>query len=510
MTRITFAASLLYAALTHCQARALEPPARFAIVIGNNHPESPKQLTLRYADDDAVATHLLLQEADTDSVLLVSPDLETHELYPHLSHVEATAAQLERVTEQLVDKVRAVAGRSELFVFYSGHGDEDDAGEGYVLLEGGRRFTRGMLISLLSRVGASRNHVIIDACKSSLFLFNRGPGGDHRPYTGQPLAISSPALRASTGFVLSTSSGRDSHEWERFHGGILSHELRSALRGAADLDNDGQVTYREVRGFLGNANESIHPRFQPDFLVVPPGNPRGEQTMLSWSCPASVELTASSWGHMYVESSRGERIADLHPAPDRSTFLWTPAERPLFVRRHDERFEVAVAGSGGTQRVDSNAARTPAIAQRGASSLAFENLFASPFVASDLERFARPPRRDIEPRTPPTEAPDRTATWIVLSGAAVFGASAITLGILTVQQHDAYEKLLSSCPECDRRSSGEAAKGRTLQTLTNISIGLSGTAAAAALVLFFIEPSWTSDSTRLSLVPGGVGIEGRM
>jgi Caspase domain len=508
VTKLELAATLLCAGLIHGEARALEAPARFAIVIGNNHPESSKQVTLRYADDDAFATHQLMQEAGVDSTLLVSPDSDTERLYPDVRHVEATPEQLERVTAQIAGKVRA-AGRSELLVFYSGHGDEDDTGEGYVLLEGRRRFTQAMLISLLTRIAANRNHGIIDACKSSLFVFDRGPGGDHRPYTGRPLAIASPALRANTGFVLSTSSGRDSHEWERFHAGILSHELRSALRGAADLDYDGQVTYREVRGFLGNANQSIPPRLQPDFFVVPPGSERGEQTLLSWACASSIELTASNWGHVYVETPRGERLADFHPAPDRSMYLWTPPERPLFVRRHDERSEVPITGSGSTQRVDSSTAQAPAVVQRGASSLAFEDLFASPFVAADLERFAEAPHVNLEPPAL-VEAPGRTGTWIAIGGTAVFGASALTLGILTVQQHDSYSDLMERCPTCERRLHEEASHGRTLQTLTNISIGLTATAAAAAVVLFSIEPGASDESLRLSIAPGSIGIKARM
>lgn len=46
--------------------------ARFAVVIGNNQPETTQGAVLRYADDDAVATHRLLVEAGVDSTLLPS------------------------------------------------------------------------------------------------------------------------------------------------------------------------------------------------------------------------------------------------------------------------------------------------------------------------------------------------------------------------------------------------------------------------------------------------------
>jgi hypothetical protein len=216
------------------------------------------------------------------------------------------------------------------------------------------------------------------------------------------------------------------------------------------------------------------------------------------------------WGHIYVETSGGERIADLHPAPGRSIFLWTPPERPLFVRQNDGRLEYAVLGSGPTQQVDLASARVPAVAARGATSLAFQNLFASPFVAADLERFAHSSRIELSsPRA--SESPKRTATWIAAGATALFGAGAITFGVLTNQQNERFHELQSSCSsDCERLLGEESEKGRTLQTLTNVSIGLTATSAAAALALFFIEPTWTEDSPPLSFGPGWIRVAGRL
>ena len=96
---------------------------------------------------------------------------------------------------------------SELFLFYSGHGDVDH-GEGYVLLED-RRLTRGDLYALLARSPAARNHVFIDACKSYFLAFERGPGGRRTPYAGSFVAPSEPGRLDNVGLVLSTSSDRD-------------------------------------------------------------------------------------------------------------------------------------------------------------------------------------------------------------------------------------------------------------------------------------------------------------
>src|SRR5512144_2438135 len=64
-------------------ARA-QPAERFAIVMGNNHAEHDTSRSLRYADDDAVATHRLLQQAGVDSTLLVRLDEDSQRLNPEL------------------------------------------------------------------------------------------------------------------------------------------------------------------------------------------------------------------------------------------------------------------------------------------------------------------------------------------------------------------------------------------------------------------------------------------
>jgi len=126
--------------------------ARFAIVIGNNRPEKPGGSMLRYADDDAVATHRLLVQAGVDSTLLVRLDEDSRGLYPELGeHGLARLQDIDRAFSRAFVNIRTSTDRgkrAELLVFYSGHGDVDQ-GEGYVVLEDGR-LTRSRLYSLLA------------------------------------------------------------------------------------------------------------------------------------------------------------------------------------------------------------------------------------------------------------------------------------------------------------------------------------------------------------------------
>ena len=369
--------------------------ARFAIVIGNNLPESSAVPALRYADDDAVATHRLLEEAGVESVLLVRLDEDSRRLHSDITiDGPPGGVDFQRAYATVATRIRKLRARgvnAELLIFYSGHGDVE-GGEGYVRLED-ERLTRSALYALLADSPAASNHVFIDACKSYFLAFEKGPGGTREPYTGAFKPAMIPAQLPSTGFVLSTSSDRDSHEWERYQAGILSHELRSALRGAADADRDGRVTYAELGAFLTAANQGItNARFRPDFMVrAPDDNLRRE--VLRWHGDRdAVRVNGSDLGHLYVETANGERVLDVHPKPATTLTLHLPAQRPLFVRGNDETREYTLV-SRELEAVAALSRSTPQVAPRGALHVAFGQLFAAPFGPDNVQAFERAQQR---------------------------------------------------------------------------------------------------------------------
>jgi hypothetical protein len=457
------------------RARATEAEVlRFALVIGNNRPESSTGQVLRYADDDAVATHLLLADARVESLLFIAADEVTRGLHPGLSIAGAPRwPEIERGFDKLASHMKEAAkrgARTELLIFYSGHGDVEN-GEGYVVLEG-QRLTRSLLFSLLSRSPAQHNHVLVDACKSYFLVFDRGPGGHRTPYAGA-WAESVPARLGNTGFVLSTSSDRDSHEWERYQGGILSHQLRSGLRGAADADLDGTISYAELGAFLTTANRAIkNPRFKPDFMVRAPDADL-DRKILSYAAErATMHFAPRRWGHFYVENARGERILDAHPAPGQALRLSMPAERPLFVRQHDEQAEYVVEDEGAVE-VAELSPTTPEFAQRGALSLAFEWIFSTPFGPSDVAEFrsSRAAIRD-EPGGRGPSTTRRTVAWVSgLTGVAA-GAAGLTLSGLAVNT--------SLQARGDSQRSVESSNER-IRNLNRASLPCYGVALAAGL-----------------------------
>src|SRR5262249_58177828 len=73
------------------------------------------------------------------------------------------------------------------------------------------------------------------------------------------------------GVIVATSGDQETHEWARYQGGILSHELRSALSGAADVNGDGRVEYSELRAFLAAANARVkNPEARIEAFAPPP------------------------------------------------------------------------------------------------------------------------------------------------------------------------------------------------------------------------------------------------
>src|SRR5262249_13752622 len=136
------------------------------------------------------------------------------------------------------------------------------------------------------------------------------------------------------GFLLSTSGAEDSHEWEAFQSGVFSHEVRSALRGAADLDGDGKVTYREAAAFIYMANRAIeNERFRPRFLARAP---RDSEVLVEHAAhQARLEVGEGARGHHFVEDRRGERLADFNPGDNGALDILLPRaaeDWPLFVR----------------------------------------------------------------------------------------------------------------------------------------------------------------------------------
>ncbi len=410
-------------------------PARFALVIGNNAPPDASAQALKFADDDAIMTEAVLTDAGVESTLFVAPDKDTTELHPGLKSTAPTRAAILAGYEKIIQRMRSAGsgGREVEFIFYySGHGGVDH-GDGYITLADGKLTRPELYAQILARSPATRNHVIVDACKSYYLIYGRGPGGERVRYEG--LLPMAEAAQTNIGYILSTSSDADSHEWEKFGAGIFSYEVRSALRGAADANADGAISYAELGAFLERANQEVStPRYRPHFLVRAPGAAPGDArlTLLDWHSDSStLTLDRGTEEHISIEAQNGDRVLDAHPDGSGESVLHLPAERPLFVRRQNDREYV----------MDHLAARLSALTagslparSKGALHLAFSHIFEDGFGGGDVQTFATRYSNtpDVLLRLRPSPASNplpvlrQVFTWTAV--ATLIAAGAVALG----------------------------------------------------------------------------------
>ncbi len=384
-------------------AAASATETRYVLIVAHNKSLDRGVKPLQFADDDGARYWELFRGAGADVSLLSVLDAETARTHPKAARAARVPWMRNLVRE--VDRMAAaikrdtLAGRKTSFTFiYVGHGNVSKSGEGYVNLQDMRLRRRDFFKVVIDRVPAASIHLIIDACKS-FFLLSRGPKGwkdDRSGFTyGEEvrafLARNTLEAHPHVGAILSTSGDEEVHEWSAFRSGVFSHQLRSALSGAADINGDGRVEYSEVGAFIAAANYKVahqRVRIRP-FLRPPPANRHVALADVSRAKKGVVlVLSPGHRGHISVEDQRGVRRVDLNKAPGRGLRIsLVPASYRYFVRRGDTE---SVIPAGGRRVVHLAAlGRKPARSRaRGSVDSAYHTaLFSHPFSRSFYEGF---------------------------------------------------------------------------------------------------------------------------
>jgi hypothetical protein len=372
----------------------------FALVIGSNATLDADQAPLRFADDDAARITELFEELGADVELVTTFDRESQATHRQLvgRARSATPSGLQSAWESLRERMTTAksAGKTvELTIFYSGHGDVGPDGQGYLTLNGGKLTRHDLFDGILAQSPADHQHVIIDACRSEHFVLSRGK--DWKP--DRSAADASTEVRRyldrthlgafpNTGVVVAHSADQQTHEWERYRGGIFTHQLLSGLRGGADLNGDGRIEYSELGAFVSAANSSVDdPRARLTVVVRPPAHDERQPIVVHRELLAArVLLFLVPDASLYtLEDARGVRIADLRRTTEQPAYLRLP-EGDLFVHRQaieeppmrqESRIGAAKAGVIIASRMSFEPAQG---ASRGALDQAFRRgLFATPF-----------------------------------------------------------------------------------------------------------------------------------
>jgi hypothetical protein len=468
-------------------APAASRTASFALIIGVNRSHEPDLPVLRYADDDAARYLDLFRLLGARTYLLARLDDNTRRLHPQAAAeaMDPKRAELATAVKRLSEDIALARRRgveAVAYVVYAGHGNVRN-GEGYVSLEDGPLTAPMLSDQVVGALGADRVHLIVDACYSYFLAYSRGPGGQRRPLPEGFTRAVGLAQADNVGLLLSTSSARESHEWEAFQAGVFNHEVRSGLFGAADADGDGQVSYREIAAFVERANAAIpNDRFRPQVHARPP---KGSEQLVDLrpGLERRLEIEGSKGAHYVLEDANGVRLAEFHNAPGQPLRLLRPPPRgPVFLWRVGDATEFPVPVGPDVVTLESLSAEPVRVASRGAAHAAFQHIFTLPFSRESVTGFQFPSAPPLAPE-PGFWGSRRSFGW---SGLAL-GAASTGVGLwTTLKARDIRDGVTPELPQ--QEAAARNGRIRRLNTASGLLYGLGGAAAlSGALLLLWPE-----------------------
>lgn len=516
-----------------CASSASAETRQYAVVVANSSSLNEKVAALEYADDDAARYAELFDGIATRVELLTVLDSEIQRIYPRLARrakkpdrasVLGTLNGLFAEMSQDVEQ-----GHSVIFYFILiGHGEVGPDGEGHVALLDGPLTRSDLYDEVIRRSPATFNHIIVDACNSYFIINRRGDSSDQGPSRADSVRTYLRARELSaypnTGVLVSTSGAKESHEWSGYRAGVFSHELRSALSGAADANGDGLIEYSEVHAFVAAANSTIDdPRARVEMFVVPP--------QLDVKQPL-IDLQTARFDHwlsvpkgrptrFFLEDDRGVRYADVHSDGATDTFVALVPRAHYFVRSVDRRTELKLElREPGSLTLDVGGMQRATIAARGAIDDAFQHhLFESPYGRSFHEGHAAannyPPLQPVAQawrphrgsfttvRASPHEGRSAVPAWLAFGGSVALATGGLLAhlqsagAVAEYEQHLQQDRVVGISRQAaqDLQSKAESwAWGR------NVLLTSSGVAAVVGLA-YLMWPSDDDPGPNLAVVP---------
>jgi hypothetical protein len=207
------------------------PLERFTLIVGANSGGADRP-QLKYAVSDAERFARVMIELGgvrpENEIVLKEPTVA--QLLAALARLNARIAAAERASA-------TAGGRTEVFLYYSGHADEKG------LLLGEDRLSYQSLRDHLDDLPADVRIAVLDACASG--AFTRLKGGRKRP----PFVVDESASMRGHAILTSSAETESAQESDRIRASYFTHYLVSGFRGAADVSGDGRVTLHEAYQF---------------------------------------------------------------------------------------------------------------------------------------------------------------------------------------------------------------------------------------------------------------------
>jgi hypothetical protein len=483
---------------------------RFALVVGYNHSDDPNLKRLRYADDDAMRYAAFFKHTTDHTVVLTEMDRETRRLMGK-KHVGAPTrdgiiASLKQIKHKM-DAARAQGHTPILYFAYSGHGNYDAEGRGYVHLKGSRFTTRDLYYHLFNAFRRDSIILIVDACNAALLVNSRGVVKRRLARKSRLNLENYP----NVGVILASNSVGKTHEWGRYLAGIFSHEIRSGLLGPADLNGDRKITFAELAAFISAANAHVkNPIVRVNAYIRPPVNKPNLALvdMTQARFPVQVRVDHRITGKAHVVDSDLIRYVDFHKSSKQSFWLALTSRKP-FVIVHGENEYVIPAGSTGRLTVaDLKLRKRTSISARGAGSNYFERtLFHQTFDTQYAKNYLSQDYLDSLSFTRTFQLAwyKNKKAWVVLA-AGIAG-----LGTATGFQFAGYQSGLDSQQTAwaDERHHHLQVQKRH-QTTASILYGVGGAAIIGSILWFALDRPTRTERYQapfeVQLLPGGISL----
>ena len=146
-------------------------------------------------------------------------------------------------------------GKTDVYIFYSGHGLPSDDGKSLYFLphNADRDFidktaiNQQEIISMTNATGARSVTMFLDSCYSG-----QTRNGDPLFANARPVSMKTKISGYPPGFTVFSASAPDQISWssDALGHGIFSYYLMKGMEGAADIDNDGKMTAGEMHAWL--------------------------------------------------------------------------------------------------------------------------------------------------------------------------------------------------------------------------------------------------------------------
>ena len=221
-------------------------PHAWAVVIGNRDYRNEDIIPVEFAVRDAclMKRYLELALGVPSDRIITRYDADLAQMNLLFGTRDEPRGQL----AQLVDP-----GRSDLYVYYCGHGAPYPAGsdgQPYLVPHNGHPDNLGttgypleQLYANLQALGARSLTVILDACFTGGSIMK-----DHSPVS---ISVDNPWRDAGAAVCFTASGPAETASWHRSQQhGLFTYYFLKALKGEADGDGDGAITVGEIDGYL--------------------------------------------------------------------------------------------------------------------------------------------------------------------------------------------------------------------------------------------------------------------